>query len=241
VISRRNKAPLILWSFVYIIVAVAALLPSIRHYARESARRFTWMANHMEELQMVFKIYASESPEKLYPPLASDVEYWVPDAKSLYPEYLSDPAILLDPSATTEDLKSRLQTATEATPPDWKAINDIIGKNFVYIPWALNTPADLDMLTAQGMKLAKNVDGDIKIGEKPFYRLRESVERFFITDINNPAAPYKQQSLIPVLFQRPTKRGAWVLFLNGHVEYLRSDAPWIQALQRFLSAQENIK
>ena len=33
-----------------------------------------------------------------------------------------------------------------------------------------------------------------------YYRLKEGIERFFITDINNPAASAKAQSMLPVMF-----------------------------------------
>jgi prepilin-type processing-associated H-X9-DG protein len=62
------------------------------------------------------------------------------------------------------------------------------------------------------------------------YRLREGIERFLISDINNPAASTKAQSEIPVMFDRVTTEiesfnhvpgGANVLYLDGHVEFQR--------------------
>ena len=47
------------------------------------------------------------------------------------------------------------------------------------------------------------------------YRLREGIERFFITDINNPAAGAKAQSSIPVMFDN------WTL----HTQYDRNGQP----------------
>jgi len=74
------------------------------------------------------------------------------------------------------------------------------------------------------------------------YRLREGVERFLITDINNPAATNMAQSELPVMWdifadrfdQDPSKAvaisnhvpgGANVLFMDGHVEFIRWVAP----------------
>jgi len=68
------------------------------------------------------------------------------------------------------------------------------------------------------------------------YRLREGIERFMITDINNPAASAKAQSEIPV-------SGDWVstdigqefnhvpggcnfLYMDGHVEFIRFPGKW---------------
>jgi prepilin-type processing-associated H-X9-DG protein len=73
-------------------------------------------------------------------------------------------------------------------------------------------------------------------------RLREGIERFFITDINNPAASAKAQSEIPIMFDsvgpataqgsagsdtvtyfifNHVPGGGNVLYMDGHVEFLR--------------------
>ena len=69
-------------------------------------------------------------------------------------------------------------------------------------------------------------------------RLREGIERFAITDINNPASSATAQSVIPVMFDtygNPTMSedtaggvifnhipgGSNVLYMDGHVEFLR--------------------
>lgn len=62
------------------------------------------------------------------------------------------------------------------------------------------------------------------------FRLREGVERFLITDINNPGASAKAQSEIAVLWDALSTivanynhlpGGSNVLYLDGHVEFLR--------------------
>ncbi len=61
------------------------------------------------------------------------------------------------------------------------------------------------------------------------YRLREGIERFIITDINNPAATAKAQSSLPIMWDQiangdnfsHTPGGCNVLFLDGHVEWSR--------------------
>ena len=67
--------------------------------------------------------------------------------------------------------------------------------------------------------------------EPPLYRLREGIERFLITDINNPAATALAQSTIPVMWDRIAvdasrdgfnhlPGGANALYLDGHVAWL---------------------
>jgi prepilin-type N-terminal cleavage/methylation domain-containing protein/prepilin-type processing-associated H-X9-DG protein len=62
------------------------------------------------------------------------------------------------------------------------------------------------------------------------YRLREGIERFFITDINNPAASALAQSELAVQFDivdtEPSDfnhipGGANTLFMDGHVEFIK--------------------
>jgi len=66
--------------------------------------------------------------------------------------------------------------------------------------------------------------------EFTLYRLREGIERFLITDINNPAALAKAQSEITVAadnistdpqYFNHIPGGANVLFMDGHVEFLK--------------------
>jgi prepilin-type N-terminal cleavage/methylation domain-containing protein/prepilin-type processing-associated H-X9-DG protein len=84
------------------------------------------------------------------------------------------------------------------------------------------------------------VDEDITVGAKTLYRLREGIERFFITDINNPASSAAAQSDIFVYFDAINTRVDWfnhipggsnVLYMDGHVEFLRypSEGPCTRA------------
>ncbi len=75
-------------------------------------------------------------------------------------------------------------------------------------------------------------ENDINVLEwdKTVYRLREGIERFLITDINNPAASAKAQSEIWVMSDDSNSRveffnhipgGGNVLYMDGHVEFVR--------------------
>jgi prepilin-type N-terminal cleavage/methylation domain-containing protein/prepilin-type processing-associated H-X9-DG protein len=85
------------------------------------------------------------------------------------------------------------------------------------------------------------VDNDVTVGSATLYRLREGIERFFITDINNPAASAVAQSDIWVYYDvvlpiaerfNHIPGGGNVLYMDGHVEFLRypSDGPYSRAL-----------
>ncbi len=74
---------------------------------------------------------------------------------------------------------------------------------------------------------AGNADGDT------IYRLREGVERFLISDVNNPAARAEAQSHIWIMFDMISTGGAAdasfnhlpsgcnVLYMDGHVDFVR--------------------
>ena len=67
-------------------------------------------------------------------------------------------------------------------------------------------------------------------GGSTVYRLREGIERVLITDINNPAASAMAQSTLFIMFDQLSTNpaaynhipgGANVLYMDGHVEFLR--------------------
>ena len=71
------------------------------------------------------------------------------------------------------------------------------------------------------------------------YRYKEGIERFFITDINNPAASSQAQSSISVMSDivnsdpsdsggafNHVPGGGNVLYMDGHVAFLKYPGPW---------------
>ena len=93
------------------------------------------------------------------------------------------------------------------------------------------------------------VEGHSVLGDFKVYRLREGVERFFITDINNPGSSAQSQSSITVQFDIATSTvsnfnhvpgGANVLYMDGHVSFVRY--PTIHPVNRaFVSLIDTIK
>ena len=110
-----------------------------------------------------------------------------------------------------------------------------------------------DLLEAQaGVPVGSNeYDGDLGFtngfGEQAtLFRLREGIERFFVTDIFNPAATAQAQSELPVLMDLTSTDvteynhipgGSNVLFMDGHVQFIRypSDFPVTRAFAAMTS------
>ncbi len=82
-------------------------------------------------------------------------------------------------------------------------------------------------------------DNDVDVGSEKLYRLREGIERFFISDINNPAATAMAQSDLAIMHDDINANsqlnggsfnhipgGANVLYMDGHVGYLKYPSEW---------------
>jgi len=100
--------------------------------------------------------------------------------------------------------------------------------------WSSQLPGDMPSFVSPG---ACDENGNAL--PDTYYRLREGIERFFITDINNPAASASAQSEMPVMwdawgqnygeqvgsgvtgYYNHIPGGCNVLFMDGHVEFRR--------------------
>jgi prepilin-type N-terminal cleavage/methylation domain-containing protein/prepilin-type processing-associated H-X9-DG protein len=201
------------------------------------------------------------------------------DGPSVYPEYMNDWKIIVcpsDPDGLDDSEEYYINPATGNADPCqfWNLC-------YIYPGWAILSqhylvpgadenalPADsavdanfyVDVMTAFSVSAASASAGnweqvheaDIPLTNgQTVYRLREGIERFFITDINNPAAGSKAQSAIPVMYDvsiwvsapiggaasfNHLPGGGNVLFMDGHVEFLKypSTYPlsttWIQVI-----------
>ena len=90
-----------------------------------------------------------------------------------------------------------------------------------------------------------DADGDSN-DDETLYRIREGIERFFITNINNAAQSTEAQSTIPVQLDLVSLNvaeynhvpgGSNVLYLDGHVDFIRyaTDFPVTRAFAALIS------
>jgi len=180
---------------------------------------------------------------------------FTPKGRAIYPEYLSDMKVFVCPSSPmagndppwlfvwnpgigefepTENgavNPDRIDWWTydyagHAYPPDAPALDDIL------VFFGAIMAGIQDPVTGEAF-----LDGDISLPEPigarqitTVYRLREGIERFFVTDINNPAASSMAQSEIPVMWDIPSLAidefnhvpgGCNVGYFDGHVEFLK--------------------
>ncbi len=160
------------------------------------------------------------------------------DASYRYHGYLFDRAGDDYPVKSLEDLADILGDAGLIKPAQVTALKELSGPAQVVETWeyfvgiAADAKASLDIETLNN---ATNGDASVSAGNgvgggNTVYRLREGIERFLVTDINNPAGSAKAQSEIFVAYDATSTDvgdfnhvpgGANVLFMDGHVEFIR--------------------
>ncbi len=299
-------------------ILAAILLPALAR-AREAARRASCQ-NNLKQWGLVFKMYSGESKGERFPPLQLEggpvedcvtgqpvggLEIFIaagPRVNTIYPEYLTDPAIAICPSDASENIET-LKTCDGVIYDDFKMHIHIdeanegvqsIHASYAYLGWVFDQLGDsgqttvannlaatvpisgipgASLLSGLGLDIPANgevpgqlgyaignlllnnaaalgdfsliggaVDNDISMGNggdgygngggDTVYRLREGIERFLITDINNPAASAQAQSEVFVMLDQigagnntalfnHIPGGCNVLFMDGHVSFIR--------------------
>lgn len=245
-------------------ILASMMLPALSR-AREAARR-TSCANNLRQIGMALIMYANEA-NGLYPPLQPlkdescpprDLSITVPSynqfvfrGRLVYPEYLTDAAVLVCPSDFNgnEFFDNDIWAAYE----DYGLGTRIKGSiepcflhplSYLYVPWVLNNELVMDDVTKdmdsgfmESMIANSITNGDSDwnfIDEnnesQQVLFLRQGIERFMIRDINNPAKGHMSDSQVPVLFDiisintleyNHIPGGANVLFMDGHVTFER--------------------
>ncbi len=190
-------------------------------------------------------------------------------ASTVYPEYLTDVKILVCPSDSTQDISgwyvgNKPQSGRIAScnigalsynywgwalSDEMIFANPTVGKNLTTVTLGDMNTSDSDVL--QFLMWAQSTPKpDINAFDKDYgkiKRLGEGIERFFITDINNPGASSKAQSAIWITWDDVQSRnpdmmnhipgGCNVLYMDGHVEFVKygTDSPVSKGMVQVLS------
>lgn len=231
-------------------ILAAILLPALAR-AREAARRASCQ-NNLKQMGLVFKMYANESKGEKFPP---KVSYLAPDnagasytprPRAIYPEYLTDVKVMICPS--DPEAGGLMQPGFDG---GWVDDNGNVDLNrlaregdasYLYLGYAIDGKwlrlsdwgtVDAVLLAMAPVFVSPDEDHPVDhptLGPITLYRLREGIERFFISDINNPAGSNKAQSDLATYWDIVATQIAWfnhvpggsnVLFMDGHVEFIK--------------------
>ncbi len=188
--------------------------------------------NNMKQLGLTFKIFANEIKGEVFPHLSREpgrlMFAWEGDGHALEgdgvlsAEFLSDLSVAGCPGS-----------GPVASPPD--------DTDFAYLGYLMRNDEDMRRFAEAYENWAAKDSGEGAwfTDDKPrspdegIVRVREGIERFLITDINNPAGAALAQSQIPVLIEWPDRHatssgqpGGNVLFMDGHVEFRAYPGEW---------------
>ena len=249
-------------------ILAAILLPALSR-AREAARRASCQ-NNLKQMGLVMKMYANEA-KGAFPPMKTRgcdgsvrAMEQMASMEALYPEYLTDFAVLLCPSAIGGATPVARWDEGETVSPwfrEWTGSNNGVVEScevgdfpYTYVGFAITTDMSDTTVKCQALwdsvfdpanglaaRITANTaaaDEDWKTsvpgtgtgGGDTIYRLREGIERFLITDINNPGGSAQAQSILPVMWDvicdeashfNHVPGGSNVLFMDGHVEFMR--------------------
>jgi prepilin-type N-terminal cleavage/methylation domain-containing protein/prepilin-type processing-associated H-X9-DG protein len=235
-------------------ILAAILLPALAK-ARESARRSACI-NNLKQLGLVLNLYGTENREK-FPPLDDDFSTFMFESDLLYPEYLTDAAILACPSDPDYDPASNFKLTEDhdgvSAGQTHPACIDPI--SYVYVAYLMTTDGEMlagfamytwistvmpisDPATNIWRQRSANLTsfGFINSGNSggpTLNRLSAGVDRFLITDINVIFTGQEAgASTVPLMWDQISTNivefshvpaGQNVLYLDGHVSFLRYD------------------
>ena len=194
--------------------------------------------NNLKQFGIVLKMFANESKGEFFPPLDVRPGHLMMRSDQVFPEYIYDASPFVSPAHP--QAKKYLEQA-EQNP--FAVIDD---HSYWYLGYAVpDEKTGLAYVEAYKslIKSGKVPDTDLKntqVGD--IHRLREGVERYFVSDINNPAAAAQVQARIPVMIERPglQKGGSCVLFMDGHTEFIEYPGRFPMT-ERFIRALQSIE
>jgi len=238
-------------------ILAGILLPGLAR-AREAARRAS-CASNLRQLGLSIAMYANEN-RGTFPPIQyrigencrdRNTRVFMLNGPLMYPEYFNDARVLVCPSGANGTAAFHAGRWSRPDGPGGSRAGGSIDPclldtlSYFYVGWLLRDDWIADPATRDASRsFGDAVKQHFEIGDfdadwsfvdddgtpHAILRLRDGIERFLITDINNPSKGVTSQSSIPVMFDKISLNvmdfnhipgGGNVLFMDGHVEWAR--------------------
>jgi prepilin-type N-terminal cleavage/methylation domain-containing protein/prepilin-type processing-associated H-X9-DG protein len=206
-------------------ILAAILLPALAK-ARESARRSACV-NNLKQLGLVLNLYATENKDR-FPPLDNKSMTFMFDSDVMYPEYLTDAAIMACPSDPQYDPNTNfrlLELHSDGTNAGQVHPDCISTLSYVYVGYMMTSDSEsigglgvytlMDVITPISDSVTdgwrdRNLDiqsfamtGSGNAGGNLINRLSTGVDRFLIKDINRIFTGTETgASVVPVMWDQ---------------------------------------
>ncbi len=185
-------------------LCVAAVAGAVGLVNYRTARNESLSVVMLQQLYDVMNRYAADHPHEHFPPPAPYPDVWTPDLRELYPEYLSDPDILVSPLLPDAgQLRRQLRAALEADPPDWEKAHRIAAQSILYTGVLFEVEADFEHFVAAGMP---KDDAALHIEGQPLRRAGPGAMRFFVQDRGIRVRMASREEYPVYLMEQPSLR-----------------------------------
>jgi len=188
-------------------------------------------------LGLVFAMYLSENEGDFYPELSNEPGRLMfaasesSESKSLYPDFMYYPGLLLCPS---DPNSPPVGDPDPSKNPEW-FIDD---HSRFYLGYTVMNDQEVAAFAkayrahlSTGAPFTEDLPvpaGTGAAGGDTIFRLQEGIERFYITDTPNVVAP-RVRGKIPIMIERPENHfppGGWVIYMDGHANFISYPGKW---------------
>jgi prepilin-type processing-associated H-X9-DG protein len=238
----KNQRPRVIKScatvLVVSLVTFLGFAVVVRLYTNEvdKTQRILHCANSMKLMGLGLHQYSDADERELFPPLSPEIGRLMPAIDAVYPNFLPDTFLYVCP---LDSARFELEDAFSKYGWTPEVVDMHFDNSYFYLGYLVVDDNDMELFARayrEAMKHDWPMDDDYVFPDSRssgvngnLYRLRHGIERALMEDDPPPSAHYR--AMFPVLIERVDNHthemvGANVLYLDGHVEFIRYPSKW---------------